>query len=210
MMKKLNLLALVCALFIMTSCEKDEELKLPGDVKDFKFLEAKSYTEWTYFSFSKGDTVNVTDFQNDLSWDIAFHRGDIRLNGGASGKGKGEAINTGVVVKEGSEADDWTSVAEAPKDGYSKDEVGKVTIAFTGANIEEEDQPFSQVASTWITIDTSNPPPKYTYHNNIYIVKAADGNYVKLWVYDYKNEKNAAGYVSFRYQYNESGASTFN
>lgn len=209
-MKQLNLLALISVIFFAFACTPDEDVKLPGEVKEYQFLEAKSYTTWTYFSFSTGEIVEVTDFQNDLSWDIAFHRGDIRLNGGASGIGKGEAYNTGVVVKEGSEAADWSSVAVAPQDGYSKDEIGKVTIAFTGAGTEEEDQPFSQVASTWITIDTSTPPPVYTYHNNIYIVKAADGNYVKLWVYDYKNEKNAAGYVSFRYQYNESGSVNFN
>lgn len=200
-MKKIGFLMLLSVLFL-TACDKDDKgSALPGDVKDIQFINATSYTDWVYFSFSKGEVVTVTDYQNDLSWDIAFHRGDVRLNGGASGKGNGEAVNT--------QKTDWNAVTEAPSSGYVKDQVGKITTSFTGTGITEEDQPFSQTLTTWLTVDTSNPPPKYTLHNWIYVVKAADGNYVKLWIYDNKNEKNAAGYVSFRYQYNASGATNF-
>ncbi|WP_352421748.1 HmuY family protein [Proteiniphilum sp.] len=200
-MKKISFLVLLSVLFI-TACDDDEkEPALPGDVKDIQFIDTRSYTDWVYFSFSKGEVVTVTDYKNDLSWDIAFHRGDVRLNGGESGKGKGEGFNT--------QKTSWSAVTEAPTSGYIKDQVGKITTAFTGDGITEDDQPFSQTVTTWLTVDTSNPPPKYTVHNWIYVVKAADGNYVKLWLYDNKNEKNAAGYVSFRYQYNASGATNF-
>ena len=84
-----------------------------------------------------------------------------------------------------------------------------ITIAFTGTGINSEEQPFSQVLADWITIDTSNPPPVYTYHNWVYVVKSATGKYVKLQIYDYKNEKNSTAYISFKYQYNEDGSSKF-
>lgn len=201
-MKKISFIILLGVLFT-TACDKDNnEPALPGEVKDIQFIDATSYTDWVYFSFSKGETVTVTDFQNDLSWDIAFHRGDVRLNGGESGKGKAEALNTNKT--------DWNAVTEAPAAGYAKDQTGKITTAFTGDGTTEEDQPFSQTLATWLTVDTNNPPPKYIVHNWIYIVKAADGNYVKLWLYDNKNEKNAAGYVSFKYQYNADGSTGFN
>lgn len=200
-MKKISFLVLLSVLFI-TACDKDEkEPVFAGDVKDIQFIDTKSYTDWVYFSFSKGKVVTVTDYKNDLTWDIAFHRGDVRLNGGESGKGKGEAINT--------KKTSWADVTEAPTSGYIKDQVGKITTSFTGDGITEDDQPFSQTVTTWLTVDTSNPPPKYTVHNWIYVVKAADGNYVKLWLYDNKNEKNAAGYVSFKYQYNTGGVTNF-
>jgi hypothetical protein len=42
------------------------------------------------------------------------------------------------------------------------------------------------------------------------VVKAADGNYVKLWIYDNKDERDEkAGYVSFQYQYNADGGTGF-
>ena len=186
----LGLLLAVGVLF--SSCEKDPEPVKPAGVKTVEYVDATSYTSWTYFSFEKGEIVEVTDFANDLSWDIAFHRGDVRLNGGASGKGMGEALNANET--------DWDKVTVAPENGYIKDATGLITSAFTGTGIEQEEQPFSQVLATWLTIDTSNPPPKYIYHNWVYIVKTAAGKHVKLQIYDYKDAKNSGAYISFRYQ----------
>lgn len=201
-MNKFKLLTAVFTLAVLCSCEKDNGGSTPGgDFKDYKFLDATSYTDWVYFSFGKGEIVTVADPQTDLSWDIAFHRGDIKLNGGKSGSGQGEAVNT--------QKTDWNAVTEAPATGYVKDEIGTITTAFTGTGIETAEEPFSQTLSGWITIDTSNPPPKYTYHNWVYVVKSADGKYVKLQIYDYKDAKNNGAYISFRYQYNADGGVTF-
>lgn len=201
-MKPLKLLLTIASIgLILSSCSDDDTPQLPGGVNEMKFVNATSYSEWTYFSFDQGDTIRVTNPATDLSWDIAFHRGDVKLNGGASGKGLAEAINMNTT--------DWNAVATAPKSGYKKDEVGTITTAFTGVGIETDEQPFSQELATWLTIDTSNPPPVYTYHNWIYVVKTASGKYVKLQIYDYKSAKNAGAYISFKYQYNESGATSF-
>lgn len=190
------------SLLTLNSCKKDEPELPSGNVKEVKFKNVSSYTDWHYFSFSKGEFVEVGDFQNDLSWDIAFHRGDIRLNGGASGKGKAEGLNTNKTK--------WEDVTSAPATGYKKDEIGEITIAFTGAGTDVEEQPFSQVLSTWLTVDTSNPPPKYILHNWVYVLKTADGKFVKLWIYDNRDERNVStGYISFKYQYNESGSVNF-
>lgn len=197
----------LCVFFAFSACSDDDDDSgknnggTPGTVKTVEFLDVKSYTDWVYFSFSKNAVVTVTDFANDLSWDIAFHRGDIRLNGGKSGKGKGAVVQT--------TSTNWDDIKEAPSSGYKTDEIGTITTSFTGTGITTEDQPFSQTLTGWLTVDTSNPPPKYTINGSIYVVKAADGNYVKLLLYDNKNEKNAAGYVSFKYQYNADGSTKF-
>lgn len=199
-MKKIGLLILFSILF-MTACEKEEKTVARQAVMK-EFIDVSSYTEWVYFSFSKGSVVTVTDYQNDMSWDIAFHRGDVRLNGGASGIGKAEAVNT--------QSTNWDAVLAAPSTGYVKDQKGEITIAFTGTGIKVEEQPFSQVLTTWLTVDTSNPPPVYTLHNWIYVLKAADGNYVKLQIYDNKDEKDEkAGFISFKYLYNADGSTSF-
>lgn len=196
-MKKTLLLLLFLPLaFFATSCDKDEDDNnepIDTEVKEFKFLDVSSYTEWTYFSFSKNEVVVVEDFANSLEWDIAFHRADVRTNGGASGKGKGEALDSG--KKE------WDQVTTVPTSGFKKDEVGKITTKFTGEGVEEDDQPFSQVLSAWLDVDTSNPPPVYTLSNSIYVVKAANGKVVKIHFYDNKNQKDKNGAVSFKYQY---------
>lgn len=203
-MKLKSIFALLIGLLIFSSCSSDnreEDVATAGEIKKYEFLDARSYTDWVYFSFSKGEIVVVTDYKNDTNWDIAFHRGDVRLNGGKSGKGSGEGINTNKT--------EWNAVTSAPTSGYVKDEIGKITTAFTGTGITEEDQPFSQTLTTWLTVDTSSPPPKYTVHNYVYVIKAANGKFVKLQLYDNKNATNVAGHVSFKYQYNAEGGSAF-
>lgn len=207
-MKQSNLLLLLILgifTFTLSSCSDDDNETLPGEVKDITFINATSYSDWVYFSFEKGKVVDVTDFKNDTSWDIAFHRGDVRLNGGESGKGQGAVINT--------ENKEWSKVTEATKTGYVTDKIGTITTSFTGSNVTTADEPFSQTLTGWMTVDTSDPVgnngPKYIINNWIYVVKTADGEYVKLWIYDNKSEKNSAGYFSFKYQYNKSGTTSF-
>lgn len=202
-MKSSLLVTLVISILILASCKKDNpfENNVGSEAKTVTFLNAQSYTDWVYFSFDKNAVVSIGDFRNSMEWDIAFHRGDIRLNGGDSGIGLGEAINT--------KKKDWKEVTTAPVSGYTKDNVGKITIEFVGDGVIEDDQPFSQIATTWLTVDISDPPPKYTLNNWVYVVKSADGRYVKLHLYDNKNEKGEAGYVSFNYQINEKGETTF-
>lgn len=197
---------IVCALLAFSACSNDDDDNsgsgTPGSTKTVEFLNASAYDKWVYFSFDKGEVVTITDFANDLSWDIAFHRGNVRLNGGKSGKGKAGAIKT--------ESKKWDDVKEAPTSGYVLDEIGSVTTSFTGTGITEEDQPFSQTLETWLTTDTSNPPPVYTIHGWIYVIKTATGKYVKLSLYDNKDATNkSAGYFSFKYQYNADGSTKF-
>ena len=185
----------------MISCKKEEDTIKLKEGRKVEFIDVSSYSDWIYFSFSKGEVVEITDYQSSLDWDIAFHRGDIRTNGGVSGIGASEVIN--------SNEKDWEKVSKAPDFGYSKDEIGLITISFTGEGVIEEEQPYSPVLSTWLEIDTSNPPPVYIISNWIYVTKTSDGKYVKLQIFDNKNEKDKAGYVSFRYLYNADGSEDF-
>ena len=203
-MKKYFLLLsmFVAGVVLLNSCsDKDDEPQLPGSVNVVEYVDATSYTDWVYFSFEKGEEVEVSDYANDLSWDIAFHRSDIRLNGGKSGKGQGEVVNMNTT--------EWNDVKEAPKSGYIKDEIGIIITAFTGTGIDQVEQPFSQTLTTWLTIITNPLPPTYSYNNWVFVVKTVSGKYVKLQIYDYRDARNTAAYISFRYQYNESGSDKF-
>lgn len=83
--RSLFLPVLLCCLAGCT--DSIEEPKPALEIKSVQ-IDARSYSDWVYFSFDKGEvvTINPTTFSTDLSWDIAFHRNDVRLNCGASGK----------------------------------------------------------------------------------------------------------------------------
>lgn len=193
-MKKIKLIfSILFGVILTVSCSKsNHEDQHPSSSTNYKYLDATSYTDWVYFSFSSGKIVTVKNPEKDLSWDVAFHRGDIRLNGGKSGIGEGKAINT--------KTKDWNKTVTIPTAGFKTDELGEITIEFTGSNIITDNQSFSQELASWITIDTSNPPPVYTYNNWVYLVKTADGQDVKFQIYDYKDIKNQRGaFISFKY-----------
>ena len=82
-MKVKSLVALVLGLFIFSSCnssdDSEEDIATAGEIKTYQVLDARSYTNWVYFSFSKNEIVTVTDVQADKNWDIAFHRGDVKF-----------------------------------------------------------------------------------------------------------------------------------
>ena len=96
MLKKVFIPMVLGALFL-GSCKQDDrdEPQELSVTKDIQKLNATSYDKWVYFSFGKGEIVEVADPENDLSWDIALQRWYIKTNSGTSGKkGKGGAINT--------------------------------------------------------------------------------------------------------------------
>lgn len=203
-MKKLVLMLIVMIGVTTVSCKK-KELEFENEVneysKKYEYLDARSYTEWVYFSFSQNAIVTISNPETSLDWDIAFHRGDVKLNGGASGVGSGAAIKT--------TSKNWDEITNAPTSGYVNDSIGKIVTSFTGSGVTEEDQPFSQTVSTWLTIDISNPPPVYIVNNWVYVVKNANGNYVKLQMYDNKNATGSSGYISFKYQVCNDGETIF-
>lgn len=194
MKKSKFILSLILGAIFISSCSKSNDENSTQTSTSYEYLDATSYTEWVYFSFMDKKIMTVKNPEKDLSWDIAFHRGDIRLNGGKSGIGQGKAVNTNTK--------DWNIEVKSPSTGFETDEIGEITIEFTGSNIVTDKQAFSQTLGTWITIDTNNPPPVYTYNNWVYIVKTADGKDVKLQIYDYKDAKNQKGaFISFRYDF---------
>lgn len=70
---------LVLGMFFI-GCSDDDDGGGNGDDSNLKNKTILNYTafdQWVYFSFEEGKEVTVTDSQNDLHWDIAFHVGDI-------------------------------------------------------------------------------------------------------------------------------------
>ncbi len=187
--------------FCCAACSDPDEDPTPAlEVKTVQ-IDARSYADWVYFSFEKGEVVTVDPetFSSDLSWDIAFHRNDVRLNGGLSGEGAGAALKT--------EAKELSQIAVAPTTGYVADGTKSIMTKFTLPVPVFEDQP-ANTEINWLDVDTSNPPPVYTLFDEVYIIKTAKGNYVKLKFTNYLSDKNETMVISLDYAYQSDGSTS--
>jgi hypothetical protein len=181
-----------------SSCKKDEPDLNPADGKTVT-IDATDYEEWTYFSFSTGDVLIVSNPETETNWDLGFLRNHIKTNGGTSGSGMGEVYDAGVVSFE--------SVTEAPTAGYvsDNDTIQHTILDFTqDPPAIEVDISANPLLETWGEFDDTMPPT-FNVSNKIFVIKTANGNYAKLHFQSYYNA-DGSGHVTFEYKYQADGS----
>ena len=209
---KLFLAALVTGIFTLTSCSKDsnkEEEKKPANVKQEKNLNARQ-EKWVYYSFEKNAIVEVADPQNSLDWDIAFFAYYVKLNGGASGKGKAGVAKVAT--------DDFSAAIATLPIEYIQDVKGTMSYG-SYPNLTEKEDTFSAFLSGGFDTKTGyvslNPknmqssggkwPSVYAPTKFVYVIRTAKGAYAKFQVTDFYNDRTQANYPSFQYILSENG-----
>lgn len=198
MIKKTTIALLVFATFaFLISCEKDETTSQSAKTIT---IDASAYRSWTYFSFEKDTVVSINDYTTSTDWDIAFHRSDIRVNCGQSGPGLGGSYSMGKV--------NFSSVAEAPAEGYSLNTTINILESYTMPPVYIT-VPGDTLVSKWLKIVTDVAPPTYEYSDNIYIIRTANGKYAKIWLSNYFNSNSKSGYITMKYQYQPNGSRQF-
>ena len=129
----------------------------------------------------------------------------MKLNGGVSGKGKGEALKT--------ESKDFDTVKETIKVGFEKDK----EVSFSnrdGSTTKEKISPVltGGFGSTTGTINLNPANMKewggvYAPNKWVYIIKTADGKYAKVQVTDFYKEvsnKKIANFPKLKYQLSDT------
>jgi hypothetical protein len=192
----------------ISSCTKEENLTTNPETQMVSLTTKNNekVDHWVYYSFETKGEVNGIDssnYQKSNTWDIAFHSRHIRLNGGVSGQGMGEAYDAGVV--------EWESVKEAKESGYTKD-VYKDKILYAGNDSLGPilvGTNLNMVFENAFDFDANTHPPTYSANKNVYVFKTQNGNYAKIMLTDYYNEKGVSGYISFKYVLNTDGSKEF-
>ncbi len=221
-MRKLHLVKwaaifFTASLFIACSDdEKKEEVKVPIGTQSVKELVSKGFGAWRYYSFEKGfnkmvgtgstDPVKGDDakWAKRTDWDIAFNRYQIRTNSGVSGVGKGGVF----IVKEMATMKDFLNLKKASKNDYKADE--KHEILITMPPKEPKPRVGMSVASKWVEIGMQKPGQYTTKITpTLFVLKTAKGQYVKIYMKNYKNAKGENGYISFDYVYQKDGSTSF-
>ena len=195
--EKLKWLAFAVALVGIVSCEKDDDKECPCNNYDTKEIVAESYTDWVYFSFASGDMVTIADPSTSLEWDLAFLRNHIRTNSGSSGPGQGGALV--------SDASSLEALLIAPASGYTVDD----TIQISDPNDPTRQTMINTAGNTvlegWGTFNVEIHPPQFFPSDEIYVIKTADGKYVKVGFSSYYSAEAQSAHITIQYLYQSDG-----
>lgn len=208
-MKRLFTLAAVAvALLItagLTSCSKENNEKEAPQIQEAS-IKTSDYTTWTYFSFEKGVIGTYTedgfDYKNRLDWDLAFHRWDVRTNGGLSGKGAGGAVKSAYGTLD---VNTWGSVlpsaADFVTDKLIKTYMNAPHMSDDATGDQRVEVPANTELGQWLTVTMTSIPPTYKMADNVFLVKAANGKLAAVKFTNYMNAKAEKGYAVFEYVY---------
>jgi hypothetical protein len=200
-MRNVNLLFITSVfslMMIFTSCEDDGNDVRPDPESATVTIDASNYTEWVYFSFEEGQTVNISDYSGSMDWDLGFHRYDLRVNCGTSGPGSGGSLATGQT--------DFNVVETAPSSGYSMNDYIMIAVDVSSMPPVMERVPGDTVLANWISMKHGQMGPEYSYSNETFVIKTADGKYAKIWLKDYFNEDGDGGHITMKYSYQPDGS----
>lgn len=146
-------------------------------------VDASDPDRWVYFSFSSGSVVHDP---GRFEWDLAFRRFRVIANGGEGFPGMAGILDLGEVT--------FDAVGAAPPDGYDQ------TLVQQGDSVHP-------VAERWYDYSffshLLSPRPR------VYALRTADGRYAKLEFLGYYCPGARPGCVTFRYEYQPEGGTSF-
>ena len=158
-------------------------------------IDATSYSEWVYFSFTSGEIIEIENPSNSDEWDLGIMRNHFRTNSGLSGSQIG-----GAYVDSSSTwtSESWENIIEVPENAiFSPD--GMLDTVYDLETHEFSQIPGSIVLETWGWVDIDNNY-EFNYNNYMFFVRTAMGEYVKFWPYSYYNSQENSGYISIAYE----------
>ncbi len=196
--KLLIVTVLIGGLFSLNGCKKDkypEPEPSPTQLSSKEaVIDASDYASWVYFSFNKGTTVTISDFQTSTDWDIAFHRDDIRTNGGLSGSGQGG-------IQES--ASEYSAIITAPETGYVVDDSLNVMYS-AGMPPTYTPDVGSEEGNDWAKYN--HDIHAWEIKKDVFVVKTADGKYAKIWMKNFLNDDDESGTITLEYTYQPDGS----
>lgn len=149
-------------------------------------INASSEKDWIYFDFSSGKTVDIQD-PTSLEWDLAFRRGKVISNGGATNKfGKAGLID--LKVKE------FDLVQKVPLENYIQDAATRT-------------EPENKVLEKWYNYNYFTH--KLTAKKNVYAVRTSDSKYAKVQFLSFYCDNKETGCIKMRYSYQDNGGNSF-
>ncbi|MDR2683542.1 MAG: HmuY family protein [Dysgonamonadaceae bacterium] len=205
-------LALLSVLYLSSCGNKDDLFQKSEPKEGLAILDCSSYTQWNFFSFSKGEIIGSCDadnaadnesWRNRTDWDLAFHRQDVKTNSSISGTGKGGILEYDFK----GQTFDFDLVTVAPSSGYTVDEPDSIIYDMSQMMqgiIGYVRTGLSQPPKKWAVLeDMMNS--KWIYAQKVFVVRTADNKYAKIYLKNFKSDAGASGTITMQYVYQPDG-----
>ena len=139
-------------------------------------------------AFYKGTLEKGSVDETSFKWDLAFHRWDIKTNGGSALETAETELANVKTVPAGS----YVSDEESDEITVDMSMMMKGKIGYATDHINKE-------LGKWMHLDMSTMPPAYTASDKVYVVKSAEGKCIKIKFTDYMDNSGKKGHISFDY-----------
>lgn len=159
------------------------------------------YTYW-YDIFGKGLSVNKfssfipTDPQPEpQNWDIAIHYVNARTNGGAVLKTNYTSFDD--LPASSADFSGLTFTPDEWQENIVWADWNQVLNKYMGC----QGIKINKVLSSWIDVELVTPPPVFTLHSNVYIIRLKNGRYAAVQLQNYMNQYGVKGVLTINYKY---------
>lgn len=127
-------------------------------------------------------------------WDLAFHRNNVRTNGGAVFQTSFTDI---------SRVSDHSLFVTQPfvSDSWNETDVWTVQERMLQGLVGNQRIKINSELGKWLTLDIPPMPPAFTYNGNVFIVRFSDGTYAALRLKNYVNAENVKCHLTIEYKY---------
>ena len=178
---------------IGTTKDADFSLALYMNVKAMEDGGMQMNMGGTFAGESTGKTYGVDGDETSFDWDIAFHRYDIKTNGGAA------------VMLQTTDLESVTS-ASVTGESFTSDVDGEVMVDMSGMMsgfVGYQPTKINEVLAKWVTATPTGSMPPYSYEINgkVFVVKTASGEYAKLRFTDMSDATGKNEAATFDYEF---------
>lgn len=141
-------------------------------------IDATSEESWVYVDLESGELVEPAVPEDDPSWDVAFLRFQVAINGGVSGTGGCEAAALDGVP--------FDEVLAAPPDGYTTDQED-----------DDGDGLPDRALGSWYDYDKTTH--ELTPHDRTYVIRTVEGAHQRLRFDSYYDEAGTPAIYQLRW-----------
>ena len=169
------------------------------------YIDATDYAKWVYINLHTPtptittSTINIDDLTETgvpEQWDIAQHRYDVKTNGAA-------------VMMTDYHSIEELEAAGLPMGGnWIEDEESEQSVTIDMSHMMEGWLTYAPghkntEIGKWVEVDTSNMPPSYTMHDNVMLLRLADGTYAAIQLANFMSTDSyqIKGWMTVNYKY---------